>query len=96
MLLHFFFIFAASLIFLEIFIRYGVRLGFIDTPNNRSNHSTSTPSSAGIPVFVAIFLSSVFFYSNIFQNYTHTVFGIFMLGVYDDLKDIRARHKIKR
>jgi len=90
-------IFIFSLALLEIFIRFVVRLGFIDTPNHRSNHVTSTPSSAGIPVFFAIALGSVFFSPDIFHDYIPTVFGIFlifMLGVYDDLKDIRARYKV--
>ena len=90
-------IFIFSLIFLEVFIRFVARLGFNDAPNIRSNHTITTPSSAGIPIFIVIALSSVFFSSDIFYSYIPTVFGIFLifiLGAYDDLKDIRARFKI--
>ena len=90
-------IFFISLISLKVFIRFVAHTGFIDTPDHRSNHSIITPSSAGIPVFIAIALSSMFLSPEIFHNYTTTAFGIFLiflLGAYDDLKDIRARYKV--
>ena len=91
------FIFIFSFALLEVFVRFVCRIGFIDTPDHRSNHETNTPSSAGVPIIITIITSTFFFDSSILYNYLPTMIGvviIFFLGVYDDLKHLRAHTKI--
>ena len=72
-------------------------MGLVDIPNFRSSHTYPVSCSAGIPIFITIF-SVVFILSQkIYDAYTLSLLGasfVFILGVYDDMKDIRARYKI--
>ena len=89
--------FILGLLFLDIFVQYAPRLGFIDIPNTRSSHSRPTPRSAGIACVIAIGMASFFMDTSVFSNFTLTigaVFLVFALGVIDDLKNLRARYKI--
>jgi len=89
--------FILSLIFLAVFARFAGRLGFSDTPDFRSSHKKATPSSSGIAFFVAVFLAAFFTDFHIYQNYRLSILAallVFLLGVFDDLKNYRARYKL--
>lgn len=89
--------FFISLIFLAIFVRFAGQFGFSDIPDFRSSHERVTPSSSGIAFFVAIFITSFFTDLNIFHNHGLSILAVllvFLLGVFDDLKNYRARYKL--
>ncbi|MEH6455878.1 MAG: MraY family glycosyltransferase [Cocleimonas sp.] len=89
--------FILSLSLLAIFIKFADRLGFSDMPDFRSSHKKTTPSSSGIAFFVAVFLAAFLTDFDIYQNYRLSILGVllvFLLGVFDDLKNYRARYKL--
>ena len=89
--------FILSLIFLAIFARIAGQLGFSDTPDFRSSHKQSIPSSSGIAFFVAIILASSFTDLNVYHNHGLSILAallVLLLGVFDDLKNYRARYKL--
>ena len=89
--------FLVSLIFIRCFIKCAGKFGFVDTPNLRSSHKKTTPSSCGIAFFSAILLASTFTDMNVYHEYGKTIVAIFLilaLGALDDLKGLRARYKV--
>jgi UDP-GlcNAc:undecaprenyl-phosphate GlcNAc-1-phosphate transferase len=97
MTFNFFITFILSLILLGLFVRFAGQFGFSDTPDFRSSHKKVTPSSSGIAFFVAVFIAAFFTDFNIYQNYRLSILGallVFLLGVFDDLKNYRARYKL--
>lgn len=93
----FFLTFILSLILTGVFVRFAGQLGFTDTPDFRSSHKQATPSSSGIAFFIAIFIASFFTNLTIYHDYSLTILAIlfvFLLGVFDDLKNYRARYKL--
>jgi len=89
--------FIVSLIFIKVFIHLSPRIGLVDIPNSRSSHVHAISCSAGIPIFVTVFLFIFIFTPEIYNNYILVLFGIglvFLLGIYDDLKELQARYKI--
>ncbi|MEE9326034.1 MAG: MraY family glycosyltransferase [Cocleimonas sp.] len=82
---------------LWLFIRYAEQLGFYDVPNIRSIHKQATPSSSGIAVFIAVFIVSIFADMGDYENYSMlivAVFMVFLLGVFDDIKNFPAKYKL--
>ena len=89
--------FILSLVFLALFVRFAGQLGFSDIPDFRSSHKHVTPSSSGIAFFVAAFIASFFSDFNIYNNHGLSIlaaFMVFLLGVFDDLKNYPARYKL--
>jgi UDP-GlcNAc:undecaprenyl-phosphate GlcNAc-1-phosphate transferase len=89
--------FIFSLILLGIFIQYADKLGFVDVPNFRSSHRKITPSSSGIALFLAITIGAFFTDISIYENHIMSILAMFLVlavGTVDDLKGLRARHKI--
>jgi len=89
------FVFCFSVLWL--FIKYAGKLGFTDIPNFRSLHKQATPSGSGIAVFIAVSIVSLFADVGNYENYSMlliSVFMVFMLGVFDDIKSISAKYKI--
>lgn len=96
MYLKFLTVFFLSLFFIKIVIHYAPTLGLVDIPNERSSHTKSTPSGAGIGFIFAIFAVMPFFYANVFQNYTLLFFAIllvFTIGILDDHHDTSPKTK---
>jgi len=82
---------------LWLFIKYARQLGFIDIPNLRSMHKRATPSGSGIAIFIAVFITSLFVDVGDYENYSMlilAVFMVFLLGVFDDIKNFPAKYKI--
>jgi UDP-GlcNAc:undecaprenyl-phosphate GlcNAc-1-phosphate transferase len=82
---------------LWLFIKYAEQLGLYDVPNIRSMHKQATPSSSGIAVFIAVFIVSIFADMGDYENYSMlivAVFMVFLLGVFDDIKNFPAKYKL--
>ena len=91
------FIFGFSIALIQLYIKCADRCGLVDTPDSRSSHVETTPSGSGIAFFVAVFIAAFFTDLNIQQNYSLSIlaaFLVFLLGVFDDLKNYPARYKL--
>jgi len=89
--------FVLSYILLAVFVRFSSRLGFVDNPNLRSTHTQVIPSSAGIVLFIAVLIVSLLLDTSLYHQHSLSllaIFFVFLLGVYDDIKALRARYKI--
>ena len=97
--LSFFYIFFTSLMTSVILIppisRLSVRVGGMDTPDERKVHNNEIPRLGGIAIFCA-FLFSVLFFIDIDRQLKGFMAGavvIFLTGLADDLTGLRPRHK---
>ena len=99
--------FLLGITFLYFFIMFARRTGkFLDDPvNNNKNHSIHTeaiPTSGGIIIFLAFWISYfIYYFSTPLRTSGFLVSSIFiaglsllLVGIYDDLHNIRARYKL--
>ena len=97
MTLVFMFTFIFSLVLVKAFVYFAPRLGVVDIPNFRSSHSKATPNCCGIALLTSVILIALLTDLSIYKNHLYSIFAIFLvcfLGLYDDIKNIRARYKI--
>lgn len=93
-----------SLILTPRVIKYAKKIGVVDAPNSRKVHQKITPRMGGLAIFISF--SSVFLIalplalpftaesdSRPFWSIIVGGFLIFAVGLYDDVKDLRARYK---
>lgn len=95
-----FFILLLSAAFTWMVLYCAKRFGWIAIPNERSSHTTPTPSSGGIAIAIAFFLSILaFYFSNVIETnlaLAFTVGGIFIaaIGWLDDRYDLHPAIRI--
>lgn len=82
---------------IKLLIFYAPSIGLIDFPNERSSHKKATPQGAGLAIFLIIFIYGLFAVDLSLLT-PHWIFLlaltlVFLLGVYDDLKDTAANYK---
>jgi len=97
LLLDGFILFFLCILFIQIIKRYSVKFGLIDVPNERSSHEAPTPRGAGIAIFGSFFLViSIFHFDFFIHNLAFflSLFIIFVLGIYDDVKNSSAKVKL--
>jgi UDP-GlcNAc:undecaprenyl-phosphate GlcNAc-1-phosphate transferase len=93
-----FYLFTVVLSYLSILvlIKYSQKLKLEDSPTFRSSHVKITPSGAGIGFVFSLLLALVIFkYDLILQNIYMfvAVFIVFIVGIYDDVKDVVPKIK---
>lgn len=88
--------FIASLIFVYLAKIIAEYIGAIDIPNKRSAHKSPTPLLGGIGIFLSFLLGYMLFApeSTLMLSVLMSSFLILLLGVFDDIKPIKARYKI--
>ena len=88
--------FIASIIFVFMAKKIAEYIGAIDVPNNRSAHKTPTPLLGGIGIFLSFLLGYMLFgeENTLMLSILISSFLILLLGVFDDLKPIKARYKL--
>lgn len=90
------FTFILSFIFIKLLIKYAKNLNLVDIPNERSVHKNTTPRGAGIAFGFAFFISILLFHIDLIEDYWAillSVFLVFLVGIWDDLKDTKPRTK---
>lgn len=94
-----FYIFITPLVICTILVPYvsrlSVRIGGIDTPDERKVHVQATPRLGGIAIFSSL-LFAVIFFCNINQQIKGFLIGaiiIFLTGLADDLANLTPRQK---
>jgi len=96
MLFEFLLVFILAIFFIYIVKKYAHNIGLVDEPNERSSHTSDTPSGAGIGFSLAIFSIIPLFYLDIFRDYTlifFAIFLVFVIGVLDDIRDASPKTK---
>ena len=89
--------FILSILIIPIIIKIAKKKNLVDMPNHRTSHSTPTPTFGGIGIFIS-FLVVVFAFIPVIgvaqiQFLLATLIILFITGVRDDLKEIKASTK---
>ena len=87
--------FLSSFIFVYLARKIATFIGAIDIPNERSAHKNPTPLLGGIGIFLAFLLGYMLFgeENTLMISILMSSFLILLLGVFDDIKPIRAKYK---
>lgn len=87
--------FIASLIFVYLAKKIAEYIGAIDIPNERSAHKKPTPLLGGIGIFLSFLFGYMLFgqENTLMLSVLMSSFLILLLGVFDDIKSIKARYK---
>lgn len=97
MLIEFIVVYVLTWIGILMFIKVAPSLSLIDIPNKRSSHVKPVPRGAGI-IFGSTFLITIllFQYEFVVQHYLTLIATllVFLVGVYDDIKDTSPKVKI--
>lgn len=88
--------FIASVIFVYLSKRVAEYIGAYDIPNSRSAHKNPKPLLGGIGIFLSFLFGYMLFgkESTLMLSILMASFLILLLGVFDDIKPIRAKYKI--
>jgi len=89
-------LFFMSALFVKEIIRYAPKLGLVDIPNRRSQHTKVTPTGAGIAFIFAFFVGMLIFNFSIFIEYWYlflSIILVFLVGIYDDLSEVSVKLK---
>ena len=89
-------IFLTSCMGIYLFLKNAGKLGFIDTPNERSMHVQLTPKGAGIPfvlsIFIVLFIFDLDYLITYYYVYT-AIALVFFSGLLDDIKEVKPKIK---
>ena len=89
------FCFIASVFLVWVMKKVAVHINAVDVPNERKIHNKPIPLLGGIGIFLAFLLGYMIFGSpsNIMSSILIASFLILLLGIFDDIKPIRALYK---
>lgn len=86
--------FTVCLLTIPVIIRFAKKFNLLDTPNSRKLHASPMPTLGGIAIFIGMMISLVFWYpileNNLMFYFFISVFVMFLIGIWDDLKNIPA------
>ena len=71
-------------------------IGAVDKPDKRKVHTKPTPRLGGLAIFISFVVGYILFLENSIQT-TSILIGcliIVLLGIFDDIKEIKARYKL--
>lgn len=88
--------FLASLVFTFISKIVAIHVGALDIPNERSVHKVPIPLLGGLGIFLSFLLGYMIFApkNTLMLSILISSFIIVLLGIFDDLKPIKARYKL--
>jgi Fuc2NAc and GlcNAc transferase len=78
--------------FAALTARFGLKVGLIDAPNERSSHTTIIPRSGGIGIWVAFILTGLFFTQ--FQVFTILAAIVGLIGLSEDRFSISPKIRL--
>ncbi len=84
--------FFISLFFAALISRFGLKVGLIDMPNERSSHTAILPRSGGIGIWVAFVLTGLLFTQ--FQVFTIVAGIVGLIGLLEDLFSISQKIRL--
>ncbi len=86
-----------TILLTQLLKKYASNMGLLDIPNDRSSHINPMPRGAGVAMFTSYMLILVSFYTSFVLDYMGFFIGltlIFLLGLYDDVKDSPPKLKL--
>ena len=88
--------FLTSAILVPFVKKAAIHANAIDIPNERSSHTVPTPRMGGLAIFGAFLLGYMLFARTSIQMLSILIGGfiIVLIGIFDDIKPIRARTKL--
>jgi UDP-GlcNAc:undecaprenyl-phosphate GlcNAc-1-phosphate transferase len=92
-----FIVFFMTIFLTQLVQKYAAKLGLLDIPNNRSAHVNPTPRGAGVAMFFSYTSVLLLYHTTFFTEHLGFFIGlilIFVLGLYDDVKDSSPRLKL--
>jgi UDP-GlcNAc:undecaprenyl-phosphate GlcNAc-1-phosphate transferase len=89
-----FLVFVLSFCFVFFLVKYKDKLKIEDIPNQRSMHTIAKPRTGGIAIFLAFSTGIVFSDLSYTKLFLIPAFFVFLLGLYDDIFDVKARVKL--
>lgn len=79
-------------------IRFSLKNGWVDVPDSRKIHLRSIPNLGGVAIFIGLFVASLFWYKYFKStDFIFIVIGVlilFITGIVDDIKGMKARRKL--
>lgn len=87
--------FLTSLILTHLMIKISKNMNIVDIPNERSVHKKPTPLLGGIAIFLSFLFGFILFGNQnpLMISILIASFLILLLGIFDDIKPIKARYK---
>lgn len=87
--------FLTSLILTHLMIKTSKNMNIMDIPNERSVHKKPTPLLGGIAIFLSFLFGFILFGNQnpLMISILIASFLILLLGIFDDIKPIKARYK---
>lgn len=87
--------FLTSLILTQLMIKISKNMNIMDIPNERSVHKKPTPLLGGIAIFLSFLFGFILFGNQnpLMISILIASFLILLLGIFDDIKPIKARYK---
>lgn len=87
--------FLTSLILTHLMIKISKNMNIMDIPNERSVHKKPTPLLGGIAIFLSFLFGFILFGNQnpLMISILIVSFLILLLGIFDDIKPIKARYK---
>ena len=87
--------FLTSLILTHLMIKISKNMNIMDIPNERSVHKKPTPLLGGIAIFLSFLFGFILFGNQnpLMISILIASFLILVLGIFDDIKPIKARYK---
>lgn len=73
-----------------------VKMGLVDTPNNRKKHEGQVPLVGGVAIYIGVLISSLMLldYTHTFQVYIFTSSIVLMVGVLDDRFSLSVKLRV--
>ena len=73
-----------------------VKMGLVDTPNNRKKHEGQVPLVGGVAIYIGVLISSLMLldYTHTFQVYILTSSIVLMVGVLDDRFSLSVKLRV--
>lgn len=86
-------VFLISMLFNKLLINYSSNLKLIDKPNHRSLHKVEKSRAGGLAIFISFIIGLILFNINISLYILIAFFIVFLLGIYDDIKNLSSKIK---
>lgn len=86
-------VFLISILLNKLLINYSYKLKLIDKPNHRSLHKVEKSRAGGLSIFTSFIVGLILFNMNISLYILIAFFIVFLLGIYDDIKNLSSKIK---
>ena len=86
-------VFLISILLNKLLINYSYKLKLIDKPNHRSLHKVEKSRAGGLAIFISFIIGLILLNINISFYILIAFFIVFLLGIFDDIKNLSSKIK---